>query len=190
MDFLLELDYSIFYFVNNSLSNTFFDFILPMLRNKYLWIPLYVFILSFIAFNYPRSSFKIIVVLLILVGLSDAISSHVIKKTVKRVRPCNNDYIEVVERIHCGSGYSFTSSHASNHFTIAVFLSLAFVRRKRIRWILYAWAGLISLAQVYVGVHFPLDVICGMILGILIARFGNFIIHSLKIHPLSEVSKA
>ncbi|NNF34515.1 MAG: phosphatase PAP2 family protein [Saprospiraceae bacterium] len=188
MDFLLELDYNLFYWINQQWSNSLFDFILPTARNKYVWIPFYVFILSFIFFNYKMKGFKIILILFLVVGISDSVSSHIIKKNVQRIRPCNNDQMEVVERIHCGSGYSFTSSHAANHFAIATFLSLVLVRRRSVKWLLFTWAGVISLAQVYVGVHFPLDIICGMILGILIARVGNHLIAIWNAHPKIQVS--
>jgi len=183
MDFLLELDYNLFYWINQQWSNSLFDFILPLARNKYVWIPFYVFILSYILFNYKKMGYKIIVILFLVIGISDAVSSHAIKKNVQRIRPCNNDQMEVVERIHCGSGYSFTSSHAANHFAIAAFLSLVLVKRRSIKWLLFTWAGVISLAQVYVGVHFPLDIICGMILGILVARVGNYLIKLWGYHP-------
>ncbi len=183
MEFLLELDYKLFYWINHQWSNPVADLLLPLLRNKYVWIPFYVFIISYIAFNFKKWAFKIILILLLCVGISDAISSHLIKKNVQRIRPCNNDHIEVVERIECGSGYSFTSSHASNHFTIAVFLGLALFNDPRIKWGLYLWAGIISLSQVYVGVHFPMDILCGMLLGILIARLGNRILKIINGHP-------
>jgi membrane-associated phospholipid phosphatase len=183
MDFLLEMDYSLFNWINQQWTNPTLDVILPLVRNKYVWIPLYIYILSFIIFNYRNQALKIILVLFMVIGIADGVSSHLIKKNIKRSRPCNTDRLEVVERVPCGSGYSFTSSHAANHFAIAVFLGLVIVRKKTLKWLLWSWAGVISLAQVYVGVHFPLDIICGMILGILIARGGNYLISLWGIHP-------
>ncbi|MBK8699845.1 MAG: phosphatase PAP2 family protein [Saprospiraceae bacterium] len=78
--------------------------------------------------------------------------------------------------VRCGSGYSFTSSHATNHFAIATFLSFSlgtFLRK--VRTPLFTWAGVISLAQVYVGVHFPLDVLCGGLLGFSVGLFWAWV---------------
>lgn len=110
----------------------------------------------------------IILFILITFGIADFTSSSLIKKSVQRVRPCNDiEFKENVNtRVRCGSGYSFTSSHATNHFAMASFLIMVFYRRwNHILWIGILWAAMISLAQVYVGVHYPLDVIAGAILG-------------------------
>jgi undecaprenyl-diphosphatase len=103
--------------------------------------------------------------------LSDTTSSNLIKKNVRRLRPCND--VEMQDRIHervrCGGGYSFTSSHAANHFAAAVFLIGVFGLSGR--WqqkALLGWAAAIAVSQVYVGVHYPLDVTCGALLGVAI----------------------
>jgi undecaprenyl-diphosphatase len=75
----------------------------------------------------------------------------------------------VIERVSCGSGYSFTSSHATNHFCIAAFLVSVFgTYMRKWKYVWWAWASLISIAQVYVGVHYPLDIIGGGLLGTII----------------------
>ena len=106
------------------------------------------------------------------VGTADFTSSKIVKPLVERVRPCNDTNLPfgVRELVKCGGGYSFTSSHATNHFAIATFLSLilGFLRKKWITWTLLAWAASIAYGQVYVGVHYPLDVIAGAALGSLI----------------------
>ena len=101
-------------------------------------------------------------------GLADTTSSRLIKNTVKRVRPCNDENVKMHVKllVPCGSGYSFTSSHAANHFAAAVFIIFTFLdNRKWLKWSLLVWAASISFGQVYVGVHYPLDVICGGLLG-------------------------
>ncbi|MBK9689235.1 MAG: phosphatase PAP2 family protein [Saprospiraceae bacterium] len=124
----------------------------------------------FFIYNYGKNAYWLILFCFLTFGTSDSVSSQLIKKTVKRERPCRNSAVEhPVVRIRCGSGYSFTSSHATNHFAIAVFLSLTMggVFRK-IRIPLILWALVIGISQIYVGVHFPLDVACGSIIGIAI----------------------
>lgn len=109
---------------------------------------------------------------------SDLISSRLIKNNVERLRPCNDIELQdkMVKRVNCSGGYSFTSSHATNHFAMAVMLIFLFYRRwKPVLWIGLIWAGVISFAQVYVGVHFPLDVTVGSFLGIAIGTINGLI---------------
>jgi len=104
---------------------------------------------------------------MITAGVADFTSSKIVKPLIERVRPCNDTTLpfEVRELVKCGGGYSFTSSHATNHF---VSLVLGFLRKKWITWALLTWAASIAYGQVYVGVHYPLDVITGAVLGSLI----------------------
>ncbi|SFC61178.1 undecaprenyl-diphosphatase [Parapedobacter composti] len=171
IDQLLSWDREVFFAINQGLSNAVFDWLMPILRNKYAWAPLYLFIIVFCIRNYKRKGIAVILFILITFGISDHISSSVIKNSVQRVRPCRDVELkdDIIVRVNCSGGYSFTSSHATNHFAMAVFLILVFYRRwKHILWIGLLWAGAISFAQVYVGVHYPLDIICGAILGTLI----------------------
>ena len=110
------------------------------------------------------------------VGTADFISSGLIKKNIQRLRPCNDPVFR--EMVHlrlprCGGGYSFPSSHAANHFAAAVFLAMLFGRRKRWVWpALFGWAASIALMQVYVGVHYPADILGGAAVGILVGFIG------------------
>lgn len=168
---LLDVDKSIFVFLNQTISNGVFDFVLPAIREKIIWIPLYVFILSFIMVNFPfRVVIRYIFFILITITVTDNLSSKVIKPSVERLRPCNDEGFqdEVVLRVRCGGGYSFTSSHAANHFGLSIFLIYTLGRLfLNIRWALVIWALAISIAQVYVGVHYPSDILFGAILGII-----------------------
>ncbi len=169
---LLQWDAQIFHLINSDWSNPLFDFLLPILRNKYTWMPLYVFLIAFFTINFKKQGLYIVMALALTVGIADATSSHLIKKSVKRLRPC-----KVLEQpkdmnllVRCGSGYSFPSSHAANHFAMAVFLFLTL--GKVVKWTrfpLLLWAASIAYSQVYVGVHFPLDALAGALLGSLIA---------------------
>jgi len=168
IDQLIALDQEAFLAINQGLSNAFFDWLMPILRNPYTWAPLYLFIIIFCIKNYRKKGVLVVLFILITFGIADSLSSSVIKKSVKRVRPCNDIEFkeEVNVRVRCGSGYSFTSSHATNHFAIATVLIMIFYRRwKHIVWLGLLWATVISIAQVYVGVHYPLDIIGGALLG-------------------------
>jgi len=183
LDQLISIDKEAFLSINQGLSNVFFDWLMPILRNQYTWAPLYLFIIVFCIRNYGKQGMLIVLFTLITFSVSDYTSSSVIKKSVQRVRPCNDiEFKEAVNvRVRCGGGYSFTSSHATNHFAIALFLIMVFYRRwKPILWIGLAWAAVISFAQVYVGVHYPLDVISGAILGTLIGYLIGIVFRFLQ----------
>jgi membrane-associated phospholipid phosphatase len=177
-DFLLQLDRHLFYWINHDLGNAFFDWLMPLLRNPYFWTPLYVFILVFCLWRYKKQGAVIIVMLLLTFAIADFGSATVIKSFYMRLRPCTDPAMAatVVRRIDCGTGYSFPSAHASNHFAIAVFLSIVFY--KRYKWVLPAsilWAATISFAQVYVGVHYPIDVTVGAVYGTLVGLLFGWI---------------
>lgn len=186
MQELLQFDTALFLKINQGLSNSFFDWLMPLLRNRYFWIPLYIFIVGFCIVKYKKTGLYIIAGLLLTFALSDVISSRVIKPNVNRVRPCNDSSLagQITSRVHCGTGKSFPSSHATNHFGLAVFLIGVFYRQwKAILPVAILWAASISFAQVYVGVHYPLDVFAGMILGIIVGLFTHFIYQ--KVKPVS-----
>ncbi len=174
---LENIDISLFHYINNTLSSEFLDFLLTPIRYELFWIPLYVFILTFLLFNIKKFRWFSIFMIFATIGTADLVSSHIIKPLVQRPRPCHeNSGLENVNvRVRCGVGYSFTSSHATNHFATASILFLIFGGRRR-KWLalLFIWAGLISIAQVYVGVHYPIDIFCGMILGITIGHIGYY----------------
>ena len=175
METILQLDFELFRWVNQGLQNDFFDALMPWWRSKFTWVPFYIILIFFMCIKYKLKGFYFIIALVLTVGLSDTISSKVVKKLFERVRPCKNPELKDTTHllIRCGSGYSFTSSHATNHFAIAFFLLFTFCRRfKFLRLPLIFWASTIAFGQVYVGVHFPFDVIGGAFLGMLIGYFG------------------
>jgi membrane-associated phospholipid phosphatase len=178
IDYLIHLDKVIFFFINGQLSNPVFDAVLPWIRNKVIWIPLYILIAYFLIYKYKIKGLIAIMFLIVVAGVCDFTSSSIVKPFFERLRPCNNPEIngKINLLVGCGGGFSFTSSHATNHFGLAIALILLFYHRWK--WILPAgivWAGSISLAQVYVGVHYPVDIFFGAFLGTLIAILLFFI---------------
>jgi len=169
MSELLHIDQEIFFLINKAWHTPFLDWLMPYWRDKLFWIPLYVALSAFVVWKFGAAKAAIFIfAVIVAAGLADITSSQVIKKNVERLRPCNEPAIkeQVNLLVHCGGGYSFTSSHAANHFAMAVFLCLTlgrFYRRARLPLLL--WAASIALGQVYVGVHYPLDILCGGLLG-------------------------
>jgi membrane-associated phospholipid phosphatase len=171
MNFLNNIDHEVFFFFNHTLHGGFLNELMPLWRSMYFWFPVYIFLISFIVLNFGKKGWILLLALTLTVGISDTVSSKIIKKSVMRLRPCNDETMKdkVKLLVRCGSGYSFTSSHATNHFAVAAFLIFTFFRQKK--WAKYtsiAWATTISLGQVFVGVHYPSDILFGAIIGYLI----------------------
>lgn len=172
MTSLLALDEQLFHIINGDWQNPFLDAVMPFWRDKKTWIPLYIVLAGFLWYRFRVKGLYLVLALILTVGVADIVSSQLVKKNVRRVRPCNDATLpfDVNVPIPCGSGYSFTSSHATNHFAIAAFLSMTLGQfHQKIRLPFYLWAATIAFGQVYVGAHYPLDVICGAALGWLIA---------------------
>jgi len=165
---LIQLDQSLFIAINKGLSNPFFDWLMPFLRNRYLWTPLYLFISIFLVRNYGRLGWRILLFFALSFAVADYFSSSIVKPAFARLRPCNDPEMksEINTLIACGSGYSFPSTHAANHFALAVFLTSMFYRRwKAILPLAILWAASVSFAQIYVGVHYPFDILAGAVIG-------------------------
>ena len=174
-------DRKLFFFINDRMSNHFFDSVLPFVRESTIWAPLYLFMLVFAVSNFGKRGWLWFLFAICTAALCDLVSSHLIKEHIFRLRPCQDP--ELANQIHilvnyCPVSSSFTSSHATTHFGLAVFIAVT-LRRYISRWVylFLAWAAVISFAQVYVGVHYPFDVVCGAVLGCLlgfiVARFFN-----------------
>lgn len=157
---------------------------MPYLRDKYFWVPLYVLLVGYVVYQYRWYSIIVIILAALTVTLTDQVASSLIKPAVQRLRPCNDAVLssQVHLLVDCGSGFSFVSSHAANHFGIAVFLIILFGRKWT--WLTPAaltWAALVAFAQVYVGLHYPIDVTAGALLGAAIGIFtGRLCLSALK----------
>jgi membrane-associated phospholipid phosphatase len=165
---LLEADKHLFTIINGQWHNKFLDWLMPYLRQSEIWLPLYLFLLVFVLLNVKKSGWFILLCVCA-VAFTDILSSQIIKDTIIRIRPCHDPEVAQYIRFlvsYCPQSSSFTSSHAANHFCMAVFLSIS-LKPVIGRWIYisYFWAFIIAYAQVYVGVHFPIDVFCGALVG-------------------------
>ncbi|WP_214228390.1 phosphatase PAP2 family protein [Pedobacter sp. B4-66] len=180
---LQQFDVELFLKIHRGFANPFFDWLLPLMRNRFFWAPLYLFIIIFSFIEYKKKGWYIIGMLLVTFAIGDLVASRVIKPSVARIRPCNEITLanEIIHRVPCGSGYSFPSAHATNHFAIAVFLIFVFYHRwKPILSIGLFWAFIISFSQIYVGVHYPIDTMVGAILGTLIGLLTSKIYKKLQ----------
>lgn len=176
-----EFDKWLFIKLNSKLANPFFDAVLPFLRESFFWAPFYIFILAFILINYSKKGAWWGLAFILTVSVTDMLGTYVFKQNFQRLRPCQDpvflDHVRLVIK-QCAGGYSFLSNHAANHFGLATFMVLTF-KSVLGQWIylLYLWALLISFAQIYVGVHYPLDIAGGSILGILVGSLSAWMFH-------------
>jgi len=174
---LLSYDQHLFKLINYEWSNAFFDWLMPWLRNSEMWYPLYLFLVLLVIINFKKSGWWWLIFAAGTVILTDFVSSGIIKNNIIRLRPCNEPDIASWVKVLVGyrpQSSSFTSSHAANHFGMATFLYLTLKTRFN-KWpvLFFFWAFSISFAQVYVGVHYPIDIICGALIGILIGYLSG-----------------
>ncbi len=183
---IANIDHSLFHFINTACGNPVLDTLCPIARDMNTWMPCYIMGCLLLLYKYRWQGLWMIVCAVLAVIASDQ-SSNLIKHLVHRLRPCAVGEVRLLVK-HCSDTFSFTSNHAANHFALAVFLSLVF---SRIRWfgaILILWAAFISLSQVYVGLHYPADIVGGALLGSLVGWMA-FFIFKLKKQQLSQSTK-
>lgn len=188
---LLQLDQDLLLFLNSH-HCTFGDHFFWYATNMLYWIPLYALFIYMLYRQYGKQIWLPLLFVAITVLLTDQ-TSNFIKHSVERLRPTHNPQLAQLVQIvndYRGGQYSFPSGHATNTFGVAVFLFRAIQKR---RWWLtlaiFGWCTIMTYSRIYLGVHFPSDILCGAILGTLIALFTSWIFlkiaNRLKSHKTS-----
>jgi undecaprenyl-diphosphatase len=173
LDQINNLDTKLFLYLNSLHDQSLDILMLALSYNKLFMLLLISTLVSFGIYYFKKSFLIAFLFCLLTFGLSDVISSKGFKDNFKRLRPCHQEHL--ANKVHLagkkcwGGKYGFLSSHASNSFAIAMFFWLLF--RKKSKWfaLLFIHAGMVSYSRVYLARHFPLDIICGAILGMTIS---------------------
>ncbi len=172
-DFLYHIDTAILLFVNGH-HTPFFDALMLDISSKFFWSPLYALLIYWIFKEKQWYGFLVLVFVALTITAGDQISVHAFKNVFMRLRPCYEPALQGMLHMvkFCGGKYGFVSSHAANSFAVLAFIN-GFFRHKRpyVKWIMWTWALLIIYSRVYIGVHYPSDVLGGAVLGIILGTF-------------------
>ena len=171
MHTLTETDSDLFLFLNG-LHVDWLDKVMVLITDMWAWFPLYLLLIYWTVKQYGKRCWWVFLAVGIVVLCTDQLASHVCKPVFQRLRPCYNpDFQELIylPKGLAGGKYGFVSSHATNTFGVAAFLTPALWKYRP--WsaiVLYLWAFISSYSRIYIGYHYPGDILCGAILGILI----------------------
>lgn len=165
-----EWDTELFLYLNG-LHHPALDTVMYLITSRFFWIPFYVVIVIFLFRQYRMQAFWVVIAIALTITLADQTASGLFKPYFMRLRPCYEASIQQLVHVvkGCGGQYGFVSSHAANTFALATFLFLLLRMSFSYIYLLFIWAILVSYSRIYMGVHYPLDLIGGAIIGIISA---------------------
>ena len=169
LDALISLDQTIFSVLNQNIANPVFDWLMPIITNQNNWTFPILIGLSYLIFTDRKKGLSAVVVLLAVIVMTDVVCAQLIKPLVGRLRPSHAGIENIRLLVGRGGQFGFVSNHAANSFAAAFVLG-SFYKMARIP--LFVMACIIAFSRIYVGVHYPADVIAGGMVG---ALFGFFI---------------
>lgn len=188
MEELLELDKRLLLFLNG-LNTPFLDSVMLMLTETFIWSPLYAILIFFIIKTYGKSSLWILLGVVATILLCDRITSGFMKPFFARLRPSHEPSLEGLLHLvndYRGGLYGFASSHAANTFGVAFFIWLFLRKHYRWIWIIFVWATLMTYTRIYLGVHYPTDILVGIAVGLL----SGWISQRLSLYLMNRNKKA
>lgn len=177
-DLLVHTDQDLFLWLNG-MHNTVMDHIMYWVTFKFTWIPLYILLIALTIRTEKRQSWTILLSVIVAVVVADKITSGIMKPYFMRLRPCHDP--ELNGLLHgvgdCGGLYGFASSHASTSFALAISWYLLLKNKVRYMGWLLVWAAVYAYSRVYVGVHYPGDIVVGALIGLL-TGIGTVSLHN------------
>lgn len=180
LEFLQHIDEKIFFAINGW-HNPFFDKIMWCISAKYTWLPLYAVTLIWLIYKYRQKSYIYLIFLVLLIIAADQCSVHLFKNVFERYRPTHNPDISQFVHIvngYKGGKYGFISSHAANSFAFVSFLIPLFKKKWPVVLLAF-WVIIVSYSRIYLGVHYPFDILAGAafgcLLGYIFYKAMNFI---------------
>lgn len=165
-----QLDTDLFLWLNGHFA-PWLDPVMVFATERNSWFPFYALLIGWLAFRYRQRAIWIVLTLVAAVALGDQIASSVLKPLTLRLRPCHVPALQTLIHpvLDCGGRYGFASSHAANTFALATGLWLLIGKsHPQTKW-LFGWAFVVSYSRIYVGAHYPLDVLAGAGVGVLAA---------------------
>lgn len=167
-----EIDLSILYFFNRTLASPVMDAFMSALTSVKWWLPVYVLGGVYLLWKHRTNGLIVLLGAIIVIAFADQLAQHVLKPVVDRARPCAEiGGAQVVEWIRLPNGMrhgpGFPSSHAMNNAAVAIFFGLVLQNRKLL-FALLSLALLVGISRVYLGVHYPSDILGGMLIGSII----------------------
>jgi undecaprenyl-diphosphatase len=160
-DFFYSIDLSVFYFINHTLSCGILDKFFSIITNVNNWFIAYIILLGISFIKGGRRGKIAVLGIILLILLTDRLNATLVKDIFHRMRPCNA-LKDVITPLGCTGTFSFPSNHAVNNFAAAVFFYKLF---PKLKWPLFITATLVAISRVYLGLHYPSDILGGAIIG-------------------------
>ncbi|MEQ8812112.1 MAG: phosphatase PAP2 family protein [Imperialibacter sp.] len=167
MNWLIELDQQFFLWLNSHHAS-WLDGPMLLITGRNTWIPLYLFLVIWLIYKQKKETIWSILAIVLTIAIADQLTSGLMKPFFERLRPCHDPGISSLVHLvgGCGGKFGFASSHAANTFALATFVSLLHTGKSYWHFVWFGWAAIVTYSRIYVGVHYPGDVLMGALVGI------------------------